>query len=1110
MDENKSTEDKPKVEVYKDSNEDSIDLKKTFSAFKGLFKKTEQQQKEDKAVEKEDELSFDIKGAAKFLGKHAGIILLILALTVSIGVSTYIRMLPASQPYAESWAQTSIGNMISSDIQSAIAQQYPNLPDAQKNALISEEYNKAMGSDTYTFKTGQYQGQAMNINDQIKSTADYFKAFYRDPDNKMYLPDIDPYYWQRYAENIIDHGYMGDEIKNGVEWDNHQLAPIGRSIGGMDRFHTYYLAYEYKVMKIFSPSLTLRESMFWYPVIISALTVLMVFFIGRKISSTTGGFFAALMVGINAALLNRTTFGRADSDAWVVFFSVLTAWIFIEALSAKNWKVRIALSIASGLAMGVYSTAWGGWWYMFYFLFGTAIAHIAYNMLTHRAELKQGIMKFAMHSAIKDTGIIIILFFIASAIFVSTLSSVQSFKSSFTSFTGVSQMKDPVYSNLWPNVLTTVAELNEGSVNDIVGNIGGKFLLFLALMGIALTLIRQKNAGIAEFILLGGSAVWWFILLMTLPSSPIMFILLLSIPLMLWLLWGVWKQIRDINISYAVLILIWLMGTIYASTKGIRFTLMMVPPISLGFGVGLGIAHKYLSKGLSRTLQMPWAITSFIVILLLGVTFFAPSNMFQASSQIAKQDVPLVDDAWWDSLKAIESNSSKNAIITSWWDFGHHFKEIADRPVTFDGTTQQFPQAHWVGMLFSTEDEQMAMGILKMIDCGGVKGFDELEKIIGSTVKSIDILDEILPIEDKEQVASMLQGYGLSSQQVQHVMQYTHCEPPEAYVIASEDMIGKSGVWSHFGFWDFKKADLVINAKSRNLDDAVAYIQQGYNYTPQKAKQLYYELQGLKTASDENSWVSPWYSLGSGTSGCQVSGETVKCGDGLVVNLTTNDAWFQLSEGLKHPVSFVYVTKDGVQVKKYTENVMTQQSISAVLIPVGTGYESTLASPELASSMFMKLFYLGGAGLSHFKQLSYQRGVTGQRIYVWKVDWNGGEKIVLQKFVPKEIANAGDTVSVNYIGYLDDGQVFDSSISGWQALNLSGNSKFSDAYSYNALNFVLGQNQVIAGFENSIKGMKPGQEKMISIPPEDAYGSVEGHPLQNETLNFRVRLESIA
>ena len=64
----------------------------------------------------------------------------------------------------------------------------------------------------------------------------------------------------------------------------------------------------------------------------------------------------------------------------------------------------------------------------------------------------------------------------------------------------------------------------------------------------------------------------------------------------------------------------------------------------------------------------------------------------------------------------------------------------------------------------------------------------------------------------------------------------------------------------------------------------------------------------------------------------------------------------------------------------------------------------------------------------------------------------------------------GSKVKVHYTGTLNDGTVFDSS-EGKQPLE-----------------FTIGENQVIPGFENGIKEMKLNEEKTIKIKPEEAYG----------------------
>lgn len=64
----------------------------------------------------------------------------------------------------------------------------------------------------------------------------------------------------------------------------------------------------------------------------------------------------------------------------------------------------------------------------------------------------------------------------------------------------------------------------------------------------------------------------------------------------------------------------------------------------------------------------------------------------------------------------------------------------------------------------------------------------------------------------------------------------------------------------------------------------------------------------------------------------------------------------------------------------------------------------------------------------------------------------------------------GDTVQINYTGKLADGTVFDTSVGG------------------TPLEFKLGANTVIPGFEKAVLGMKVGEKKTITIPMNEAYG----------------------
>ncbi len=59
---------------------------------------------------------------------------------------------------------------------------------------------------------------------------------------------------------------------------------------------------------------------------------------------------------------------------------------------------------------------------------------------------------------------------------------------------------------------------------------------------------------------------------------------------------------------------------------------------------------------------------------------------------------------------------------------------------------------------------------------------------------------------------------------------------------------------------------------------------------------------------------------------------------------------------------------------------------SAILLP---NKRSLIVDPLHVDSMFTRLFFFEGHGLEHYKLFSDTTQVTGGRIQVWKIDWNG-------------------------------------------------------------------------------------------------------------------------
>ena len=105
------------------------------------------------------------------------------------------------------------------------------------------------------------------------------------------------------------------------------------------------------------------------------------------------------------------------------------------------------------------------------------------------------------------------------------------------------------------------------------------------------------------------------------------------------------------------------------------------------------------------------------------------------------------------------------------------------------------------------------------------------------------------------------------------------------------------------------------------------------------------------------------------------------------------------------------------------------------------------------------------------------------------------DELIIEDLVVGDGAAAavGNTVSVHYTGWTEDGNKFDSSLERGQSFS-----------------FQLGARQVIRGWDEGVKGMKVGGKRRLVIPPEWGYGSRDlGIIPPNSTLIFEVELLGI-
>jgi len=987
-----NSEKKIKEIKANDDNEviDFIKIKnKTKNFFRNLTKKEKSKntpQNNFKENKEDEEISFEFNKITIFCKNNSKWLIPLIFILIALFTSTHFRMMSSDLPITDEWAENTVNNFYKQQITQAINQQYPNLPQANREVLISKELQKNLIEN----KEQVYK--------DIKQLSQQYKANFKDEKGDTYLLAIDPYLWYSETKNVINHGHLGNKIIEGESYFTLRDGRLDKTASV--QLHPYIAAYLFKFLNFFNKDITIMRALFLLPAIIIGLSIIPIFFIGRRIAGNVGGFFAAMFLALNGPLLVRTPAGFSDTDPYNIFFPLMITWLFIEACLAKNRKESLFFSVGAGLFSGLYAATWSGWTHIFWFVNITIIISILISFLIELIKDRNISFNYLKTNNLKKKILILISFFISSGIFVSLFSSFNRFYGSFDRIIRFTTLKEVGIKSIWPNVLTTVAEFNTISVNNLINQIGGNLIFWLGLSGLVLLLIKKKNEKENTYYLTFSLIYYLLVILFKDKlNDPITFIITISIPIIIGFLIKLYNK-KEEDLSLPIIISIWFIGSTYAFTKGARFSLLIAAPFSLALGSSLGVLYQNFSKWLKEGINLNKYISRSIIFLSLALLLITPISN---AENIGKNEVPSMNDAWYTALTKI-SEDSEQGIITSWWDFGHWFVAIAERMVTFDGGDQG-ERIHWVGKTLLSNDEQQTNGILRMLNCAQETAPHKLNEFIDDQLKSVQILYEVFNINNRDEASKKYQELGLTNEQAKVMLEYTHCNNliPN-YYITSQDMIGKSGVWGHFGSWNFEKATMYQNTKKLSTKKAVKYLTENFDLNEKEAEDTHYEIQNNKG----DQWISPWPGYLSGLNECQIQENEIICTvpfqqGNLIFRINTNhfNVTIDNNKGLT-PNSIVYATKDKIEEKIFESEKKTGSSL--ILIPNKERYSLILADPLIAASTFTKLFFLEGHGMKCFSKFDDRIDPTNQRIITWKVDYNCQQEnsVFFQKDMEKD------------------------------------------------------------------------------------------------------------
>ena len=183
----------------------------------------------------------------------------------------------------------------------------------------------------------------------IGGVPDQMKSYYQDQNGLPYFSEMDSYYNFRMTQDYLNHGYLGDTIKNGTEWDLHSSFPPGQS-AEYPPLIVYVTAFTYKFVNLFK-HIPLNAVALWIAPFIASLAVIPAYLLIRRITNDYGGITAALLVALAPAYFAHTFSGFFDTDMFNMLMPLLVISFFILSILAKDIKNRTIFAVLSAISM---------------------------------------------------------------------------------------------------------------------------------------------------------------------------------------------------------------------------------------------------------------------------------------------------------------------------------------------------------------------------------------------------------------------------------------------------------------------------------------------------------------------------------------------------------------------------------------------------------------------------------------------------------------------------------------------------------------------------------------------------------------------------------------
>ena len=494
------------------------------------------------------------------------------------------------------------------------------------------------------------------------------------------LNEFDPFFNYRATQYIVDNGIPAYfEWNDGLSW-----YPIGRDVSATSQVMLHMTAAT--TYSIFGGGMDLYDYTILFPVIFASLSAIVIFALVRVIGGTTAGLFSAMLFSISIPLLIRSPIGWFKSEPLGLFFGLLTVYFLLSGINSENKRIAVLKLVGAGIFTTFSISAWGGnqffiipigiffltlpflrkdhkfiIWAIPLYTITTILVSLGFERVSSNFIFGLGGISIIVPTLFLILCIIIqnkssqnktrngLIFLLALLVIAPTIMLINS-DSQFL----------PLPSHRYLNALNPFLTTTDPLVDSVSEH--------------ATTTIQQSFLFHSVLMLFSGIGIWLIIKNVQTENSSF---------------------IRNDMLSFSLIL--GLVG-VYVSSTFVRLEVFASIAIIILASLGLTALTKEFFKNkpkskkpLGKFLQLPY-VAGIISLLLIPMIYPAgsePSSITNVPPTILNggSAFHLATNDWLDALEWMKNNTSKDAVVASWWDYGYWISTMGERASLADNST---------------------------------------------------------------------------------------------------------------------------------------------------------------------------------------------------------------------------------------------------------------------------------------------------------------------------------------------------------------------------------------------------------------------------------------